>query len=309
MPKDERFLPRQITHFNYWEFDIASPRTLQQQADTFQRLGDFPEECWTARRGKSAAHQHIQQTFHLLLNATPEIWERDIRPWLHKLLSAMKDRRYFALRFFVENDKEWYGDETAQEVKRGLSSSQRAAINQLERRKWPRRSKRPEPQRQRTWSNLLSEIADDVGRFENYIDNPPSADERTGNEQRIYRGYRNQAIKLLGGGGKYISPSRRHIYQMPSPLDDSDNPSVSTCVNRNGRIESRSHFSVNWLDLTTQDAKRNALKLTLHWFHHTLRNLHEYRDKRQSIPWTPQCEGTCRRVCNKLLVPRTPRQR
>lgn len=303
MAQKKRFLPRQITRFNYWT--VEPPMSSIELTETSQRLGEFPENRWTARPGKSAAHRHIQGMFYLLLNATPEVWERKILPWLHEPISAIRNRPYFALQFYVENDKEWYSDKIAQNVKKGLSQSDREAIDSLDRKTWPPRSKQLEAQLMRTWKELLKSIARDQIKFEGFIDNPPTASQRTGSDQRIYRCYRNQAIKLLGGGGTYIPPGRRHAYQMPNPLDESENPILSTCLNRNGRIESKSWYPINWLDITTRDDQRKALKLTLHWFHHALRNFRLYRDNHPPVPWTSQCEAMCRRVPKEILASRT----
>ena len=37
------FLPAIITRFNYWTFEIASPKPLPLLAPTFQRLADYPK--------------------------------------------------------------------------------------------------------------------------------------------------------------------------------------------------------------------------------------------------------------------------
>jgi hypothetical protein len=213
---------------------------------------------------------------------------------LFKEVSAFGDYPFYALIFYAENDKEWRSDKEAQEVFRQLSTRQRAVIEKLDRQVWPRRSKRPE-RLVRNWKNLFKEIASDVNLFERYIDNPPAADELSGTIKRINSCYRKQAIKLLGGG-TYIAPHRRHLYV--NLLDEADKP--GSLLTPNGRLPSKSIFPVQWFALSARD-RREALKLTVHWFHHALRNLREYRNRRSPIPWNSDCELECRRIQRKVL--------
>jgi hypothetical protein len=222
--------------------------------------------------------QHIQQTF------------------LHDL----PDRPFSALKDYVIDEKEWSSNKTAQEIRRHLPPQQRQAIDCLDMATWPKRSKRP-ARIKRTWNSLLNEIAQDQALFEHYCDTAPQADEMSGTKKRIYLSYRNQAIELLGGGGTYIPLERRSRYQVPSPLDESDNPKLTTLLNSRGRIDIPSVFPVNWLKLARQERQEEEKK-TLHWFHHALRNLRECRNRRPPIPWTAECEYTCRTIHKKLLT-------
>ena len=171
-------------------------------------------------------------------------------------------------------------------------------IRDLEKKKWFRRS-------QWTWETLLQTIARDQELFLRYCDRSLADKDLTdATNRRVFQHYSKQAIKLLGGGGTSISPSRQSKFQLPNPVDESDNPQLFTALNARGRIKSRSIFpQVNWLDCTSNDERRDAKKLTLHWFHHALRNMREYRNGRNPIPWTAECENTCRRIQKKLLNP------
>jgi len=272
MPKDERFLPRRITRFNYWTFEIASPKPQHQLTPTVQRLGDFPEVTWIDRPGHTALHRHIQHTFHLLLNAPPDIWAKEVFPVQHVKLADIPNRQVFALEHFVEDDKEWAQDAEAMKVLRQCSPSEQDQIWQLDRKRWKYRS-------QWTWDTLLETIADDQKSFLKYCER--RSDERAVSDamkQRIYRHYSQQAIKLLGGG-TYIPKARRNIYR--DLLDG------SSLLTPSGRLPSPSIFTVNWDACKSNDERREAKKRTLHWFHHALRNLRAYRNRRAQIPWTP----------------------
>jgi hypothetical protein len=69
----------------------------------------------------------------------------------------------------------------------------------------------------RTWKTLMKDIAHDVEIFERFCDVAPAADEMSGTQKRIYLSYRNQTIKLFGGGGTYIPPVRRKYYHVSDP--------------------------------------------------------------------------------------------
>jgi hypothetical protein len=208
-------------------------------------------------------------------------------------LAEIPNRQFYALKFYVEDDKEWRSNETAQEVLRQLSPQQRVAIHRLDRTRWPERSKRP-ARIKRTWKTLMKDIAHDQDVFERFCETPPGSDQLSGTEKRIYLSYSKQAIKLLGGG-TYIPKARRNIYR--DPLDDSDDP--ETLLPSSGRLPSKSIFTVNWLNLSWEE-RRDAKKLTIHWFHHALRNLREYCYGRPDVPWASECEKKCRQVQEKL---------
>ena len=299
MQERERFLPRKITRFNYWTFEIASPKPQYELMPTVQRLGEFPEEHWIDRPGHTAAHRHNQQTFHLMLNATPDIWAEKVFPVQHVELADIPNQPLFALEYYVENDKEWAQDPEAQQVLKQFLPEQRKAIRRMDTATWPTRSKRL-ARITRTWENLFCEIACDVDTFERFCDVPPAADEMSGTPKRIYLSYRNQAIKLLGGGGTYIPMARRGEWLVYDPLDESNDPKGVSALNIRGRIDIGSIYKdVDWLTLARQD-RREAEKRTLHWFRHALRNLREYRNRRPKIPWTPECEQTCLDIQKKL---------
>ena len=297
MQKDERFLPRQITRFNYWTFEIASTKPPHLLNSTVQRLGEYPDVQWRDRSGRGAAHRHIQQTFLLLLNASPAVWNEKVLPVFHLKLADIPDRPFFALKYYVEDDKEWRSDETAQGVLKQLSPPQRAAILRLNRTTWPERSKRPR-RLSRTWENLFSDIARDLDIFERLCETPPGSDQLSGTEKRIYLSYSKQATKLLGGGTG-IPAHRRKVYRDAYP----DLLVRPTLLDDKGRLPSETVFAINWNELTTKKERREAKKHTLHWFHHALRNMREYRNGRNPIPWTAECENTCRRIQKKLLNP------
>lgn len=274
MPTQKRSLPpRNIHRFNYWEFF-----------------------CPGGLKIIAPVKQHIQHQFNLLLNASPAVWNEEVRPWLHKEVSAIRNRPLYALKYYVECDKEWGWDERAQEVLRQLSYRQKAAVHRHFRQTWPERSKRP-ARLERTWKDLFSKIAQDVETFERFCETPPGSDQLSGTEKRIYLSYSKQAIKLLGGG-TYIPKTRRNIYR--DLLDDSDDP--ETLLTSSGRLPSKSIFTVNWLNLSRKD-RRDAKKRTLHWFRHALRNLREYRYGRPDVPWSSKCENKCRQVQEKLRTP------
>ena len=267
MPTQKRSLPPQnIDRFNYWEF--FRPGGLNIIAPL---------------------KQHIQHQFNLLLNASPAVWNEEVRPWLHKDVSAIRNRPLYALKYYVEHDKEWGSDKTAQEVLKQLGSRQKAAIHRHFRTTWPKRSKRP-ARLKRTWKTLMKDIAHDQDLFERFCETPPGSDQLRGTEKRIYLSYSKQAIKLLGGG-TYIPKARRNIYR--DLLDG------STLLTSSGRLPSQSIFKVDWLKLSPNE-RREAKQLTLHWFHHALRNLRQYCYGRPNVSWSSKCENKCRQVQEKL---------
>lgn len=289
MSKDERFLPLQITRFNYWTLEIASPKPQHQLTPTVQRLGEFPEVTWIDRPGHTALHRHIQQDFQLLLHAPPDIWAEQVFPVHHVKFADIPNRQVYALKYYVECDKEWEQDPEAQRVLKQLSPRQRTALRRLSSATWPTRSKRP-ARLKRTWIALMNDIARDQDIFERFCETPPESDQLSGTEKRIYLNYSKQAIKLLGGG-TYIPKARRNIYR--DLLDG------STLLTSSGRLPSQSIFTIDWLKLSPTE-RREAKQLTLHWFHHALRNLREYRYGRPEVPWSSKCENKCRQVQEKL---------
>jgi hypothetical protein len=218
-------------------------------------------------------------------------------PRYHLQYGEIENHPLYALTGYVEDDKEWAQDPEAQQVLRHLSPQQREAIHRLDRAKWPERSKRP-ARIKRTWKELCREIAHDQETFERFCNKPPAPDTLRGTEARIYKNYSQRAIKLLGA--IFIAKARRGSYRAANPLDESDEPELSTLLTPNGWLRGESIIGVNWLDLSREE-RRAAKKRTLHWFHHALRNLREYRYHRPSIPWTAECENTCREMQKKLL--------
>ena len=281
MPTQKRPLPpRNIHRFNYWEF--FRPGGLKIVA---------------------AAKQHIQKQFTLLLNAPPTVWNQEVRPWLHKDVSAIRHRPSYALKFYVESDKEWEQDPKAQQVFKQLASRQKAAILRHFRTTWPERSKRPE-RLKGTWETLLESIARDQESFLKYLEGSPDEAVSDGTKRRIYQHYSKQAIKLLGGGGTFIPPARRSECQVYDPQDESNNRKGESALNVSGRIiGSPSIFPVEWLNCKSNNERREAKKLTLHWFNHALRNLREYTIGQPPVSWTSECEKKCRKIQQKLSNP------
>ena len=297
MQKDERFLSRKITRFNYWELEIAKPTPRHLLRPTVQRLADYPNIQWNDRSGRGALPRHIQQTFLLLLNASPAVWNEKVRPWLHKEIADIPHRPFFALKYYVEEDKEWRSNVTAQGVLKQLSPPQQAAILRHHRTTWPERSKRP-ARLTRTWEKLLKDIAQDQESFLKYCDGGQDARAMSDStKRRIARIYSKQAIKLLGGGTP-IEEHRRKMYPDCYPGE----PSNSTLLDGKGRLPCNSVFPINWNDQATREARREAKKHSLHWFNHALRNLREYCNRRPPIPWSPDCAKTCRRIQQKLTT-------
>lgn len=269
MPKDERFLPPQITRYDYWRF--FPPRSSHQLAPTFQRLGECPElGPWTdLPPGEGALDRHTKAKFLSDLNESP----------------------YQALYDLVLDNKLWKGLSAAQEVLKCLSVEEQATIARLHKDAWPERSKRPE-RRKKTWKTLFKDIASDIRRFEGFCKEPPQSGVLKGIPHKAYKAYSKQAIWLLGGG-KLIPPSDRGRYQ--DLLDPS-----STLLTPDGRLPNKSIYDLNWLTLTSHE-RREAKKRTIHWFQHSLRDMREYRNRRSPIPWSPECEQECRRIHEKIL--------
>ena len=271
MPTQKRVLPPPIIHrFNYWKYFC-------------------PHGVITI----APSRRYKQEQFTLLLDASPAVWNKEVRPWLHRDVSAIRNRPLYALKYLVEEDKEWSSYKRAQAVLKQLSPRHKAAVLRHFRITWPERSKRP-TRLKRTWGDLLKTIAKDQDIFESLCDTPPESGELGGTEQRIYLNYCKQAIKLLGGG-TYIPPARRNVYR--DVLDESDDP--KTLLTSSGRLPSKSIYPVNWLKLSRKE-RREAKKLTIHWFHHALRNLREYCNGRPSIPWASECEKQCRQFQEKI---------
>lgn len=212
--------------------------------------------------------QHIQHQFNLLRNASPAD----------------------ALKYYVEDDKEWVHDPEAWKVFRQLSQSEQDQMWELYRKRWKYLS-------QWTWDTLLKAIANDQELFLRYCDRSLTDQESSAaTNRRVLEHYSKQAIKLLGGG-TYISPARRNAYR--DILDDSDDPKTLLI---SGRLPCPSIIEgVDWLTCTSNDERRQAKKLTLHWFHHALRNLREYRNGHRPIPWAHDCAESCCNIREKLL--------
>lgn len=263
MPREkERFLPRHIGRFNYWEF--FRPGGISVVA---------PTKLLNKRQ------------FELILTASPEDWNKEVSPWLHKSLSDIPDRRFFALEGYVLDDKGWEEDKDAQAVLKQLTPRQQVRIKKLSRETWHYQS-------QWTWDTLLQTIARDQTLFAQFCESPPrSVDDLKGTEHRIYKTYSKQAIKLLGGGS-YIPPHRRKRYR--DPLDG------SPLLDQRNRLPSKTVFSIHWDKCTTRAERQSAKLLSLHWFHHALRNMKEYRDRRPDVMWTPDCAKTCSRIQQRL---------
>ena len=225
MQEQERFLPRRVRRFNYWKF--FRPGGIEVIAPL---------------------KHHIKRQFNLILKAPPAVWNKEVRPWLHKRLSDIPDRQFLALEGYVFDDKEWRCDGDAWDVYKKLSAQKQKLILQLEKKKWGiQRDKL-------NWDTLLQTIAADQARFEAFLDTPDTKN-LVGTDRRIYTAYHKQANKLLWPNG--VIPS----------------------------------------NLTT---RRHSKKGTLHWFHHALRNMREYRYNKPSIPWSPECVATCCRIQKKL---------
>lgn len=263
MPKQERFLPSRIGRFNYWKF--------------FR-----PDGLNVAR----PAQEHIIKQFHLLLAASPHVWDKEVRPWLHRSVLDIPDRQFFALEYYVESDKEWSQDREAWKVFRRLSLAQQASIKRLDRQTWQRRLKKT------TWTSLLAEIAGDQELYRKYCETPPMSGDLNGTNQRIYETYSKQHTQLLGGGS-FVPHSKRHRFV--DPLDHRKS------LLEKGRLPSESIFplSKNWTKMTPAE-KRTAKLSTLHWFHHALRNMNEYRHNRPSVHWSPECAKFCHRIQQRL---------
>jgi hypothetical protein len=55
-------------------------------------------------------------------------------------------------------------------------------------------------------------------------------------------------------------------------------------------------------DIQSLAKNRQAKRRTLHWFHHALRNMKEYRNNRPPVPWSSACTETCHRIQKKLFT-------
>lgn len=279
MRKHERAIPHDLTRFNYWKFfrpggvDVSDPRTLVMDV--------------------SALHKHhIKQQFELILTASPEVSVEDVDSWFEKPLPSAytADRRLLALAVYVDGDKEWQQDKEACAVFRQLSQAKQDCIRQRYRDRGG--------QRRRNWDSLLRAIAKDQARFERFCERPPSWENAegtlTGTARRIYISYSAEAMKRLGVG-RLIPKKKRHLYRdVYSEYGDG-----SSLLNSAGRLPTKAVFDVPWADLSREE-QREAKKKTLHWFHHALRNMREYRNNRGPIPWTLDCAETCRRAQQKL---------
>ncbi len=225
--KQERYLPRRVGRFNYWEFF---------RPDGIKVIAPLK--------------RHLKRQFHLILTASPTVWNKEIRPWLHRELADIPDRQFLALEGYVLDDKEWRCDGDAWDVYDRLSVQKQKHIRQLDKKKWGIQRVKL------NWDTLLQTIAADQARFEAFLDTPDTCRlDDYGTERRIYAAYHAQANKLLWPNGG-----------MPPKLT----------------------------------ARREAKKTTLHWFHHALRNMREYRNRRPPIPWSPTCTAKCASSRKKL---------
>jgi hypothetical protein len=214
--------------------------------------------------------------------STPRLAAREhIRRDFHL---AMKNRPFCALTAYALDDKEWEQNPEAQQALKQLTPRQQARIRSLAHSKWDTRIRWD-------WDTLLRTIADDQETFRNYYSDLP--DKRAmsdGTRLRIIGHYSKKAIYLLGGGS-HVRHTMRTACLKAGLLDE------------RGRLPSPSLFSVNWWECRTRAEQRNAKLLTLHWFHHALRNLRDYRNNRPSLPWREECADTCRHVQQTLRKP------
>ena len=166
MRKQERFLPPKIGRFNYWKwFRPGAVETV------------------------NPLKQHIKRQFTFILTASSKVWDKEVRPWLHKKLSDIPDRRFLALEVYAFDDKEWAQDKDAWKVYRQLSIRQQTRILQLSKQKWHYRS-------QWTWDTLTKTIARDQSRFESFLETPDTAN-LVGTDRRIYETHHKQANMIL----------------------------------------------------------------------------------------------------------------
>jgi hypothetical protein len=308
MSQDERPLPPGLNRFNYWEFAITHPghlissqyTTVLTNHSAHDRLSQHVILEGKGRAvaiSRTAAHQFFRSQFYLHLNASRRVWEKDVAPFLdvslapsrdrvHDVIDGDQSRIFFALKYYVEHDKQWKQDGDAREVFNQLTNNERTAINALDKKKWGRGSTLTGEEQ---WHNLLRTIACDQEVFLAMCQRRLKSADRDGTQRHLYQCYSNQAIKLLGGG---TSVHKRYLkeFKKAGHLDD------------RGRFPSKSIFAINWRQLSSQESQRQAKAQTLHWFNHALRNLREYRYNRHPIPWTLECAEKCRRVQEKLSV-------
>ena len=179
MRKQERFLPRKIGRFNYWNwFRPCAVETV------------------------NPLKQHIKRQFTLILTASSKVWAKEVRPWLHKKLSDISDRRFLALEGYALDDKEWDQDKDAWKVYRQLSmpADPNSATIEAE---WHYRS-------QWTWDTLTKTIARDQCRFESFLEKPDTAN-LVGTDRRIYETYHKQANKILDCEKDISSQTERRV--------------------------------------------------------------------------------------------------
>lgn len=230
------------------------------------------------------AREHIGRDFHLFLAASREEWNQEILPRYHLPYGSIKNRPLYALKFYAENDKEWEQDPEARKALKQLPPRQQARIKDLARSKWDMRIRWD-------WDTLLRTIADDQETFWRYYSDLPDRRAMSdGTRLRIIGHYSKKAIYLLGGGS-HVGHRLRRVCLRAGLLDE------------RGRLPSPSLFSVNWWECRTRAEQRNAKLLTLHWFHHALRNLRDYRNTHRPLPWGEDCADTCRRIQQTLRTP------
>ncbi len=249
MRKQERGLPRRVGRFNYWDF--------------FRPAG---------RRVITPLKHYIKRQFHLILTASPTVWNKEVHPWLHKKLFDIPDRQFLALEGYVSDDKEWRCDGDAWDVYTGLSTQKQKRILELEKKTWGIQRKKL------NWDTLLKTIAEDQAIFQQALD-ISDAQNVFEEHRRIYAAYHKQANKLLW-------PNEATPFRITAQ---------GTALIR--RTDQRQPKGATPPNLTT---RRENKKTTLHWFHHALRNMREYRNNRPPIPWSPECAATCSRIQQKL---------
>ncbi len=249
MRKQERCLPRRVGRFNYWDFF---------RPDGIQVITPLKRE--------------IKRQFYLILTASYTVWNKEIRPWLHKKLSDIPDRQFLALKGYVLDDKEWRCDGDAWTVYKCLSVQKQKRIQQLDKKTWGiQRDKL-------NWDTLLKTIAEDQARFEAFLD-APNTKNFAGTGQRIYAAYHKQANRLL-------CPNKTPPLRIT--------PRGTVLIRRPDQRQPKSDIP------SSLTIRRENKKTTLHWFHHALRNMREYRNNRPPIPWSPECAAICSRIQQKL---------
>ncbi len=294
LPRQDQKPPWRLGRFNYWNFSGIAP----QESDEVHTFSPTWVREHSHRLSKEQFSAHVA-------GRRCEVAGCRLDDKLTRIRDQQR-RTLLALRRYVQTDRLWQQDRTAQAVLRKLQASERPQIEALE-RAIRRKIK------QRDWFPLLKDIARDQKVFQGIITGRLSSQHLTAIGRRydlteavvmkIYRPYSRQRQYLLGNitshtvrkvlATKHMSlaPLSRPIIPRKTGVED-DKP--RPMFDKRGKL-------IDYDDCGEDLHKDTRDQMVFHWFAHALRNLSRYLDGNPPLPWRESCAAGCLRARDGLL--------